>query len=220
MKIRLFYTEIPFWRAEVSRLALYIGNIDFEDVRMSWREDFDTMIETGKLPYGVTSPFRQIPVMEVDGQVVGQTGGIARFCGKLSGLYPKNDDILAAQIDQILDAATDITNLVGITMREKEPGKKKLARQKLSEETLPKWFGYLENLLKENKSSEWFAGDKMSVADLAIWRLLGWIISGKLEHVPTTLLDTFPCLTKLHTNVDSHPKVHEWMSLKYHNKHL
>ena len=39
MKIRLFYTEIPFWRAEVSRLALYIGNIDFEDVRMTWRED-------------------------------------------------------------------------------------------------------------------------------------------------------------------------------------
>ena len=144
MKIRLFYTEIPFWRAEVSRLALYIGNIDFEDVRMTWREDFDTMIETGKLPYGVTSPFRQIPVMEVDGQVVGQTGGIARFCGKLSGLYPKNDDILAAQIDQILDAATDITNLVGLTMREKGLDKRKLERQKLSKETLPKWFGFLE----------------------------------------------------------------------------
>ena len=29
MKIRLFYTQIPFWRAEVSRLALYIGNIDY-----------------------------------------------------------------------------------------------------------------------------------------------------------------------------------------------
>ena len=102
-------------------------------------------------------------------------------------------------------------------MREKEPDKKKLARQKLSEETLPKWFGFLENLLKENKSSEWFAGDKMSIADLAIWRLLGWIISGKLEHVPTTLLDAFPNLTKLYTNVNSHHKVHEWMSLKYRN---
>ena len=201
MKIRLFYTEIPFWRAEVSRLALYIGNIDFEDVRMTWREDFETMIETGKLPYGVTSPFRQIPVMEVDGQVIGQTGGIARFCGKLSGLYPKNDDILAAQIDQIIDAANDITNLVGLTMREKDLDKRKLERQKLSKEVLPKWF----------------AGDKMSIADLAIWRLLGWIISGKLEHVPTTLLDAFPYLTKLYTNVDSHPKVREWMSLKYRN---
>ena len=33
MKIRLFYTNLPFWRAEVSRLTLYIGGIDFEDVR-------------------------------------------------------------------------------------------------------------------------------------------------------------------------------------------
>ena len=220
MKIRLFYTEIPFWRAEVSRLALYIGNIDFEDVRMTWKEDFDTMIETGKLPYGVTSPFRQIPVMEVDGQVIGQTGGIARFCGKLSGLYPKNDDMLAAQIDQILDAATDITNLVGLTMREKDLDKRKLERQKLSKETLPKWFGFLEDLLQENKISEWFAGDKMSVADLAIWRLLGWIISGMLEHVPTTLLDTFPKLEKLYKRVDSHPKVQEWISLKYPKKYI
>ena len=50
MTIRLFYTEIPFWRAEVSRLALYIGNIDFEDVRMTWREDFDTMIDLENYP--------------------------------------------------------------------------------------------------------------------------------------------------------------------------
>ena len=218
MKIRLFYTEIPFWRAEVSRLALYIGNIDFEDVRMTWREDFDKMVDTGKLPYGVIAPFRQIPVMEVDGQVIGQTGGIARFCGKLSGMYPKNDDILAARIDQIIDAANDITNLVGLTMREKDPNKRQLERQKLSKETLPKWLGYLETILQKNTLSEWFAGEKMSIADLAIWRLLGWIISGKLEHVPTTLLNTFPNLTKLYKNIDSHPKVQEWMLLKYPRK--
>jgi glutathione S-transferase len=219
MKIRLFYTEIPFWRAEVSRLALYIGNIDFEDVRMTWREDFDTMIETGKLPYGVTSPFRQIPVMEVDRQVVGQTGGIARFCGKLSGLYPKNDDILAAQIDQILDAATDITNLVGLTMREKDLDKRKLERQKLSKEVLPNNTANASISKEEKPLVHLFVGDKMSVADLAIWRLLGWIISGKLEHVPTTLLDTFPKLAKLYKGVDSHPKVQEWISLKYPKKY-
>ena len=142
MKIRLFYSNIPFWRAEVSRLALYIGGIDFEDVRMTWRDDFDKMVHTGKLPYGVTSPFRQIPVLEVDGQVIGQTAGIARFCGKLGGMYPKNDDILAAKIDQIIDAATDITNLIGLTMREKHPDKKKSERKKLSQETLPKWLGF------------------------------------------------------------------------------
>ena len=71
MKIRLFYTDIPFWRAEVSRLALYIGNVDFENVCMTWRDDFDIMVNTGKLPYGVQAPFRQVPVLEVDGQVIG-----------------------------------------------------------------------------------------------------------------------------------------------------
>ena len=148
MKIRLFYTNIPFWRAEVSRLALYIGNIDFDDVRMTWRDDFDKMVNTGILPYGVISPFRQIPVLEVDGQVISQTAGIARFCGKLSGMYPKNDHMLAANIDQIIDVATEITNLIGLSMIEKDLNKKKLARQKLSKETLPKWLGFLEKLLE------------------------------------------------------------------------
>ena len=215
MKIRLFYTNLPFWRAEVCRLALYIGNIDFEDVRMKWRDDFDMMINTGKLPNGLKSPFRQIPVMEVDGKMIGQTAGIARFCGKLSDLYPKNDDLLAAQIDQIIDAANDITNLVGLTMREKDFDKKKLARKKLAEETLPKWFNFLEEILKDNNSSEWFAGNKMSIADLAIWRLLGWLISGKLDQVPTTILEPYQLLHKLYKLVDSHPKVSEWMSIKY-----
>jgi glutathione S-transferase len=215
LKIRLFYTDLPFWRAEVSRLALHIGKIDFEDVRLKWRDDFDIMINTGKLPYGVKSPFRQIPVLEVDGQVIGQTAGIARFCGKLSGMYPKNDDILAAKIDQIIDAASDITNLIGLTMKKKDSEKKIIARYKLSNETLPKWFSFLENLLHENKPNKWFAGNSMSVADLAIWRLLGWIISGKIEHVPTTILEPFNVLKNHYKIVDSHPKVVEWMSLKY-----
>ena len=215
MKIRLFYTDIPFWRAEVSRLALYIGGIDFEDVRMTWRDDFDTMVNTGKLPYNVTSPFRQIPVLEVDGQAIGQTAGIARFCGKLSGMYPKDDDILAAKIDQIVDAANDITNLIGLTMREKDQDKKKIVRHKLSEKTLPKWFGFLENLLEGNKSSDWFAGKNMSIADLSIWRLLGWITSGKLDHVPISILEPFPKLSNLYISVDTHPKVREWMLHKY-----
>ena len=63
-------------------------------------------------------PFHQLPVLEIDGKIVGQTGAIARFCGKLSDLYPKND-LLAAKVDQIIDTATDITNLISPTVREK-----------------------------------------------------------------------------------------------------
>ena len=39
MKLQFIYGEIPFWRAEVGRLALYFGDIDFDDVRIK-RDEF------------------------------------------------------------------------------------------------------------------------------------------------------------------------------------
>ena len=38
MKLKLIYGNMPFWRAEVSRLALYLGGIEFDDERTSWSE--------------------------------------------------------------------------------------------------------------------------------------------------------------------------------------
>lgn len=34
---------------------------------------------------------------------------MSRYCGKQSGLYPRDDDWAAAKIDEIIDTATDIT---------------------------------------------------------------------------------------------------------------
>ena len=39
-----------------------------------------------------------------------------RYCGKLSGLYPKDDDWAAAKIDEIIDTATDITVIIIISI--------------------------------------------------------------------------------------------------------
>ena len=38
MKLKLIYPDLPFWRAETSRIALFIGGIDFEDLRPSREE--------------------------------------------------------------------------------------------------------------------------------------------------------------------------------------
>ena len=81
MKLKLIYPNIPFWRAEISRLALFFGGIDFEDSRPSQGE-------ISKMKHDGTLPFAQLPVLQVDGKTIAQTGAIARFCGKLSGLYP------------------------------------------------------------------------------------------------------------------------------------
>ena len=213
--IKIYYSHLPFWRAEVLRVSLFIKNIPFEDVRVS-REEFIHMIKTGFLPNGMKVPFHQLPVIEVDGEIIGQTGAIARYCGKVSNLYA--DDMLkAAKIDQIIDAATDITNVVSPTIREKDQEKKMEDRKMLVNKLLPRWFRYLENLLLEDEST-WFV-EKMSIADVAIWRLLGWLTSGIIDGIPTSIVDDFPKLKNVHHQVHIHPKVQEWM-LKTYGKEI
>ena len=214
--IKIYYSHTPFWRAEVLRVSLFISNIPFEDVRIS-REEFISMIKTGYLPNGKKVPFHQLPVIEVDGEIIGQTGAIARYCGKISNLY-SNDNINAAKIDQIIDAATDITNLVSPTIREKDAQKKAEDRLLLKNKLLPRWFRYLENILSES-TSDWFVENKMTIADIAMWRLLGWLISGIIDGIPTTIVDSYPKLKNIHTNVHHHPKVQEWM-LKTYGKEI
>ena len=213
--IKIYYSHLPFWRAEVLRVSLFIKDIPFEDVRVS-REEFIHMIKTGFLPNGKRSPFHQLPVMEVDGEIIGQTGAIARYCGKISNLYA--DDMLkAAKIDQIIDAATDITNVVSPTIREKDEVKKIEDRKILVNKLLPRWFRYLENLQLEDDSI-WFV-EKMTIADIAMWRLLGWLTSGIIDGIPTSIIDDFPKLKNIHHQVHTHPKVQEWM-LKTYGKEI
>ena len=213
--IKIYYSNLPFWRAEVLRVSLFIKDIPFEDIRIS-REEFIHLIKTGFLPNGMKVPFHQLPVIEVDGEIIGQTGAIARYCGKISNLYA--DDMLkAAKIDQIIDAATDITNVVSPTIREKDQEKKMEDRKVLVNKLLPRWFRYLENLLLEDDST-WFV-EKMTIADIAIWRLLGWLTSGIIDGIPTSIVDDFPKLKNIHHQVHTHPKVQEWM-LKTYGKEI
>ena len=213
--IKIYYSHTPFWRAEVLRVSLFIKDIPFEDIRVS-REEFVHLIKTGFLPNGKKAPFHQLPVIEAEGKIIGQTGAIARYCGKASNLYA-DDNLKAAKIDQIIDAATDITNLVSPTIREKDLDKKMEDRKLLVNKLLPRWFRYLENLLSEDKST-WFV-EKMSIADVAIWRLLGWLTSGIIDGIPTSIIDDFPKLKNVHHQVHTHPKVQEWM-LKTYGKEI
>ena len=214
MKLILYYFSIPFWRAEVTRLALYMNDIEFVDHRISDTER-DQFKKNGQLPNGMIAPFRQLPVLEVDGKIVAQTGAIARFCGKLAGMYPSDNDFNAARVDQIIEAPQDINYIVSISGREKNLEKKIIARERLTKVHLHKWFQYLENLLIENNESDWFVGNSMTIADLAIWRLLGWLTSGLLDGVPKSVLDPYENLIELKSKISQHPKIKEWMLTKY-----
>ena len=212
MDLKIIYFNFPFWRAEVSRISLFIGNIPFEDRRLT-NEDFSYVKEHGQMKDGTKIPFSQFPVLVINGEVIAQTGAIARICGKLSGLYPE-DIVEAGKVDQVIDAATDINMLIRPSMRENDPIKKKEMREDLSKNDLPRYFSYLEDLLSNNKS-QWFVGNKMSIADIAIWRISGWLTSGIIDDIPKNLIDKFDNLKNLYSLVNNDKKIKEWVSKTY-----
>jgi glutathione S-transferase len=83
MKLKLIYFDMPFWRAEIARLSLFISDIEFEDFRIT-SEDNIYLKENGMLSDGTLIPFRQLPVLVIEGESIAQTGAIARICGKIS----------------------------------------------------------------------------------------------------------------------------------------
>ena len=211
MELKIIYFNFPFWRAEVARIPLYISNTKFEDKRIT-SEEFSYIKENGKMTDGTIIPFSQLPVLVIDGQSIAQTGAIARICGKISGFYP-DSLVEAGKVDQIIDTATDINMLMRPSMREQDPDKKKFMRQELSKNDLPKYFGYLENLLKDENI--WFAENRMTIADIAIWRLMGWLKSGVIDDIPQDITDDFNKLNRVYNEVNNNTDIKRWVSETY-----
>jgi prostaglandin-H2 D-isomerase / glutathione transferase len=199
--LQIYYFDFPFWRAEISRIALHASGQPFEDVRLQ-RDEFRALKASGELPFG------QVPALKVGDTFIAQTGAIARYCGRLAGLYPQ-DALMQAQVDQVIDTLSDITMHLGRSMRITDPEEKSQARAVLAEETLPLWLGFLERLL--NKSdSHFFVGSALTMADLAVWRGMGWLTGGIIDGIPSTLLNDFPQLQTHFDTVESHAVVTNW----------
>jgi len=213
MKLALIYLDNPFWRIELARIPLFIGDISFNDKRITL-EEFRSAKETGFLKDGTKLPFNHIPCLVVDGVPIAQTGAIARFCGKLSGLYPSEDSICCALIDQFIDFVTDLTNLVYIPSNSPLTEDEKIQHRRiLAEGELKRKLDMLEDNISANQT--WIVGKEMTIADIAIWRGIGWLASDLVAGIPQPYFVNYPKITKIFKNVDNHPKICEWVRKTY-----
>merc|ERR1740129_1577390 len=132
---------------------------------------------------------------------------MASYVGRLTGMVP-TDPWLAAKVDEAINGCTDVTSTIGGTFRlpdeEKAP-----ARAALIEPggRLHMHLSGLEALLEQNGRCGRVAGESITVADLAVWRLVGWLSGGVLGGIPKDFVrSTFPELSKLCEAVEAHPK--------------
>lgn len=195
-KLVLTYFDFHGGRGEPARLAMHIGGIPFEDRRIPGSEWPKFRDQT---------PFRAMPVLEVDGRTVTQSNTINRYIGRLAGLYPK-DDWQAVVCDEVMDVAEDISVKIGNTLALEGDAKKK-AREELAAGPIPRFLEQLQARLKAG-GGEYFADMRLTVADLKVFMLLRWLKAGVLDHIPADVVDrTAPLLVQHLERVRNHPKV-------------
>jgi len=197
--LKLTYFDFDGGRGEVARLALHIGGLPFEDRRIAFK-DWDAHRDA--------TPFRALPVLEVDGQVVAQSNAINRYVGKLAGLYPK-DDWQALRCDEVMDAVEDLDHMIGGTI-DLPAEEKKAARAELVAGPIPR---YLEQLAARLQAAggEYFADRRLTVGDLKAWMMVRWLRGGVLDHIPRDLVDRVaPLLVKHAERMAAQPKIAEY----------
>ena len=200
-KIRLSYFDFHGSRGEAARLAMYLGDIEFEDHRITFKEWAEVKTQM---------PFHAIPVLEVDGKTITQSATINRYVGKLGNLYP-TDPWQATLCDETMDVVEEITSKVSMTIKIQNEEEKKLARKDLAKGALPLYLAKLQGYLQE-RGGEYFADNQLTVADLVVFVWTRGLRSGILEHIPADLVDQIaPLLVQHHERISNLPKI-----LKYY----
>lgn len=195
-KLKLTYFDFDGGRGEAARLALVMGNVPFEDDRVS-RERWPSI--------KAQQPFGALPVLYVDGAPLAQSNAISRYVGKLTDLYP-SDPWQAAICDQTMETVEDLTVQIGSTISLSDE-EKKAKRQALVAENIPVFLSGLEKILKSNGGT-FFANNRITVADLRVCDLVQWLKSGVLDHIPADLTDRVaPLLVKHMDMVKNEPRI-------------
>jgi glutathione S-transferase len=194
--LKLTYFDFHGGRGEPARLALSIGGIPFEDDRVAFA-DWERRKEA--------TPFGALPVLEVDGQTLSQSNAVNRYVGRLADLYP-SDPWQAALCDEAMDAVEDVVSEIVPTMFLPEE-EKKTRRQALAEGPIPFYLTRLQRRL-EAQRGQYFAANRLTVADFKVAMLIRQLKSGVLDYVPTDLPDRIaPKLVEHHERVMNDPGV-------------
>ena len=193
---KLTYFDFDGGRAEPIRIAFHAAGIDFEDNRISFSE-FGEMRRSTR--------FNSVPVLEIDGAEVAQSNALSRYVGKMAGLYPE-DDLQALYCDEVLGALEDLSHYIVQTFGLQDE-QLRLAREKLVDGWLSVYLHGLDERLARG-GGEYFAGNGLTVADLKSFVQMRSLRSGKLDYVPTDLVQRLaPGLVEHQERIEGDPRV-------------
>ncbi|MDX2089185.1 MAG: glutathione S-transferase [Kofleriaceae bacterium] len=191
-------------RAEPIRVAMFLAKIPFEDRRLKFPE-FAAMREQGAFPLGA------VPVLEIDGRAIVQTGAILRYVARVGNtdLYP-TDPFAAVIVDSAIDTFNDTLSTALVpSMFERDPEKKLEMRKALVAGPLAKTCRYVENLIGASEGP-FLTGSKLTIADLVLGEAVRSYRSGRLDGITAETLAPYPKLAALGDAYAAHPVIVEY----------
>jgi len=184
-------------RGEISRIMLAEADLKYEDSRVE-HKDWEAL--KPKTPNG------QLPLLEVDGFMLPQSGAIERYVARLAKL----DGASAwesALVDAVCEGLKDTTEPLS-HMHGKKDDEKKVIVEAFFKDHFPKWAAILEKTLTSNNGGNgYFVGNDVTLADIHAYVAL----SDCVAKSPSCLV-TSPKLTALLARVAARPRIAAWFA--------
>jgi len=149
-------------RGNQIRLTLAAGNIAFEDVFATFPPSKEQKEEWRKLGGNTTT---NVPMLQFGDKFYSQSSAVLRAAARKVGLMPSDEEEKYTADKLIADAEDLRTKAYGSFVIW---GASKETAEKFVSEVVPLHFGNMERQLNES-SGDYFIGDKLTVADIAIY---------------------------------------------------
>ena len=198
--LRLVYFAVP-GRAEASRVALALSNLEWEDVEVNGIR-FEIMQNSGELPWDM------LPVLQTPQGTIAESSAILRFAGREAGLVPI-DHYQSAKVDEFIDGMGPLARALDSTFGISDVDERIRRRKDLFD---PQGAGTKNMSLLERKIAEsktgWAAGtDEMSIADLKLFTELFGLFSGNYDGIEASVICDYPNLMEYHEKVANEPRI-------------
>jgi len=189
--------------AEEIRMLFALAEQEYEDKRVS-QEEWKTFKET--------TPFEQLPILEVDGTVICQSKTIARFIAKKYGFYGKTE-MEQARTDMLIDCVDDALKPLSSMFYASSDEEKAALKKKYGDEQLPKYLKLFEKMVG---SEDFVNGKEIGWADIAIHNAMTW---PKVLGIDLDEKTIPPKMMALYQRVKTHPKIAAWIEKRPQTEH-
>ncbi|NXL62644.1 GSTA3 transferase, partial [Chordeiles acutipennis] len=184
-------------RMEPVRWLLAAAGVEFEEIFLETREQYEKLIKDGVLM------FQQVPLVEIDGMKMVQTRAILSYIAGKYNLYGK-DLKERALIDMYVEGIADLMQMI-LVFPFSPPEAKEKNLDSIKERATNRYFPVFEKVLKQH-GQDFLVGNKFSWADVQLTEA----ILAVEEKIPA-VLSGFPQLQAFKVRMSNMPTIKKFL---------